>query len=456
MSELDRRLLLAGAGLAGVAALGRLAKAGPLDPPPGPVAPTGKTLTEVYDKIARSDAGFAEPRIPVESLPTDENGTRTITQTGSYYLTTNLEPSGGGSAIRVGASDVTLDLCGFRINQPASACIEVLNDNVTIRNGSLISTGTLWWAIKVSVPVKRLVVEDMIITAKSVGVGGTSVGYIERCSIRRCLFRVIGGADSNTLYLGDDAEVRDCHVETGLAYGITVGKRARIFDCSIVNVTEQWNTCITAGDGSRISRLSVEYRHGSVGFSGCIRTGNHCHISDCVFSPTDSFASTNSHVISTGSNCVVSGCVMSVVRRGILLGPDSTCRECSLLGGREPIVAADRCVVTDCQIRSMPLESSPPTAVTLGSDCIAIRNSILNAEGGTGIRVVGQRNRIEANTVRGCLVGISSMEASTFVACNQCSGNTTDYSLAPGTKAGPIVSSPADPNGSHPWANFAT
>jgi len=53
-----------------------MSKAGPLDPPPGPIGPTGKTLQEIYDKVsststkvAVSDQGVAEPRTPVRSLP---------------------------------------------------------------------------------------------------------------------------------------------------------------------------------------------------------------------------------------------------------------------------------------------------------------------------------------------------------------------------------------------------
>ena len=68
--------------------------------PPGPPALTMKTLQQV------------EPRVPISSAPF------TISQPGSYYLTTNLTVS-GGNAITIAANGVTLDLNGFTIASTA-------------------------------------------------------------------------------------------------------------------------------------------------------------------------------------------------------------------------------------------------------------------------------------------------------------------------------------------------
>lgn len=72
--------------------------------PPGAPAPTMKTLGEV------------EPRTPITNAP------HTITQSGSYYLTTNLITTGHGIIIR--ADLVTLDLMGFSLtgDRGASNC----------------------------------------------------------------------------------------------------------------------------------------------------------------------------------------------------------------------------------------------------------------------------------------------------------------------------------------------
>jgi hypothetical protein len=92
--------------------------------PPGAPAPTMKTLQQV------------EPRVPISSAPF------TITEPGSYYLTTNLTVS-GGDAITIATSGVTLDLNGFTISStanPASGTAILLSDalkNVAILNGHI-------------------------------------------------------------------------------------------------------------------------------------------------------------------------------------------------------------------------------------------------------------------------------------------------------------------------------
>ena len=92
--------------------------------PPGPPAPTMKTLQQV------------EPRVPISTAPF------TISQPGSYYLTTNLTVS-GGNAITIAANGVTLDLNGFTISStanPASGTAVLINgglQDITIQNGHI-------------------------------------------------------------------------------------------------------------------------------------------------------------------------------------------------------------------------------------------------------------------------------------------------------------------------------
>ena len=100
MGSIDRRVILAGAGLAGVAALSRMAKAGPLEPPQGPIQPTGRTLQEIYDKIARGGpSGTPEARIPIQGLTGTPTALYCIKQPGWYYLTGNGQGGPGKCAI---------------------------------------------------------------------------------------------------------------------------------------------------------------------------------------------------------------------------------------------------------------------------------------------------------------------------------------------------------------------
>jgi parallel beta-helix repeat protein len=92
--------------------------------PPGAPAPTMKTLQQV------------EPRVPISSAPF------TISQPGSYYLTTNLTVS-GGNAITIATNGVTLDLNGFTISSttnPASGTAVLIGSglrNIAIQNGHI-------------------------------------------------------------------------------------------------------------------------------------------------------------------------------------------------------------------------------------------------------------------------------------------------------------------------------
>ncbi|MCF7855589.1 MAG: right-handed parallel beta-helix repeat-containing protein [Candidatus Pacebacteria bacterium] len=68
--------------------------------PPGSPAPTMRTLLQV------------EPRTPIDSIP------YTVTESGSYYVTSNLVSTGDGITIQ--ASYVTVDLMGFTLEGDSS------------------------------------------------------------------------------------------------------------------------------------------------------------------------------------------------------------------------------------------------------------------------------------------------------------------------------------------------
>ena len=90
---------------------------GPLNPP-GPPAPTMKSLDELATKLDQANTKLdqtnasAEKRVDVLTLPGSATASHIISQPGSYFLGGNII-GGGKTAIEISASNVSLDLNGF-------------------------------------------------------------------------------------------------------------------------------------------------------------------------------------------------------------------------------------------------------------------------------------------------------------------------------------------------------
>jgi hypothetical protein len=214
MESIDRRVLLAGAGLAGVAALTRAAKAGPLTPPPGPVSSTGKTLQQVYDKIARGgDAGTPEARIPIQGLPGSSTALHVIDAPGSYYLAGNVIGVPGKSAIEILADDVEIECDGYNFLgvQGTRACISTPSPRRCI---GVYDGGFQNWH-------------------------GCSINLSNSfdCLVEECWFNSCVGESPDptsppaTCALGDGGVVYDCDVRKCFGGMVRVGRRGIIEEC---------------------------------------------------------------------------------------------------------------------------------------------------------------------------------------------------------------------------------
>lgn len=228
MEELHRRLILAGAGLAGVAGLSRLAKAGPLDPPVGPITPTGKTLQRIDDRIARTDAGFAEPRIPVQSLPGSASAVHVITQPGSYYLTENISGEPGKNGIEIRADSVSLDLSGHALigNGGLSGVTSPLSFGAfRVFNGS--ASGWSEWGIDLQGAIANgyLSAIENIIVSESGGGIRVRLGRVRECTVWGCATNGIEGVTS---------VIESCFAGSNANVGIQAGFTSAVHRCNAV------------------------------------------------------------------------------------------------------------------------------------------------------------------------------------------------------------------------------
>ena len=225
---------------------------GSLTPPAGTPAPTMKTLDEIDQSVSNTTATvkIAEPRTPLvageSGVYINANGTISITQSGSYYLTSNLTVS-SLNGIVINTNGVTLDLNGFTIRTSSAIAsgsgILIQGSNISICNGHIVS-GTVYhsgasgnqytgpgfqngiYAIDtysniricdvfvsgckfsgIDIKSKASLVESC--TVKTVGATGINAGVVNNCSATTCGGMAIYGI-----------QITDCRgVSTG-SYGI--------------------------------------------------------------------------------------------------------------------------------------------------------------------------------------------------------------------------------------------
>lgn len=170
---------------------------GPLTPS-GPPEATMKTLDQI------------EPRTPISSLP------YTISQSGSYYFTGNLQfTANSGDAITITASNVTIDLMGFTLSSSAAVTgvgISVLDTGITIRcisirNGAIAGNTT--------------VTASGSPTTWSVNLAGFVSGISNACSHASFNDLIVKGTQSYGLVsFADYATVSNVHAEQNGGSGI--------------------------------------------------------------------------------------------------------------------------------------------------------------------------------------------------------------------------------------------
>lgn len=196
--------------------------------PPGAPGPTMKTLDQV------------EPRIPISSVP------YVISESGSYYVTTNLTCLANSThGIQITAHNVTLDLNGFTLSGPGDDSghgIYATLAGVHVKNG-IVRNWTADGAFGVYLSV-RSSIQDVVVLECSSGIrmnGNSSL--VDNCTVQR-----LGDASGVTygIYLDHGSTVRNSRVSdiTGSTstYGIRTGEDCQVLDCAVWNVKSNNNT----------------------------------------------------------------------------------------------------------------------------------------------------------------------------------------------------------------------
>lgn len=399
MERTLRTLTLAATCLAAMPAL-----AGPVTPPAGPVASTMKTLDQV------------EARIPVQSLQGSSTGKHMITQPGSYYLTGNILGEAGKSGIEIWSGDVTIDLNGFELRGVAGAAhgIRVVHASMTnleIRNGTIHSWPQTCVEAGVSANVQ---LRDLRVRAS--GKSGISAGWhpiVENC-------QSIGNAE----------------------YGIFCNDRATVSNClSNGNGFDGFRS----GDGSTFRNCTASH-NGHDGFD----VNSACTLSGCASQHNTLFGM---HLIDV---CAVTGCTLSGnVGGGLEAQHAATIRGCSISGSgaRGVNITGTGSLISECVVRG-----STGDGIRVNTMCTVLNCTVdLNrAVGAAGIRLAGQGNRAEGNSVSNNTLGIDVDGTSNLVVRNSFTFNPGAVEAAAGNTVAQVITTPGLGFAStDPWANFA-
>lgn len=247
-----------------------LTLAGPINPPAGPVSSTMKSLSEVEPRIA----------INATNTPGDAASMFVISQPGSYYLVGDIATTGAKTAIRVLATDVTVDLNGFVIRRGIDSTssrgitddhdTENAEQTIAIRNGTISGFHTTNAAAVSFGGNSTLKITDMMLQSNHSGVlndnGSTYAANILASGVSRDSGRGIASSDAS--------RITGCNVSNfGVGYDFTEGL---LMD----------STADACGRGAFASRGRISNCVFTTSFSGAVgvESSSYTNISDCFFS----------------------------------------------------------------------------------------------------------------------------------------------------------------------------
>ncbi|MEZ5980344.1 MAG: hypothetical protein R3F34_19325 [Planctomycetota bacterium] len=253
-------------------------------------------------------------------------------------------------------------------------------------------------------------------------------------------FTLRGGDDSQIGVLALSAEnivVRNGRLQSWEAAGILVGVNGRIEHLSIL-------ACDDAIFGARST--TVEDVHVAFATGRCIELAYGSIVRDSTIQ-----ASSGAELgLSLDESCTAENVVVSGSMIGISCGRACRVSSCSV-SNCDDVGLVGESFAELLGVRA--LECGRGLAVT--DDCV-VRDCMVTGALGHAVEVLGERNRVEGNSVTGCAGGIRVAGKHNLVVRNMVFDSGLDYAVAPLNPTGPVLRDFSTIQSQHPQANFAT
>lgn len=237
------------------------AMAGPINPPPGPVQSTMKTLSNV------------EPRIPIDAVntPGDADSLFKIAQPGSYYLTGNVQGVAGRHGIEIASSNVTIDLMGFTLAGVPGSLDGIVCEStchaIAVRNGSVSNWGGTGLNLDAPSGFNTGGLVERIAATQN---GQRGFAASRNAIVRNCV-AAFNGQDG--IYVSLNSVVVECSARQNGGAGIVTGS-----GCSITSSASRANTYgIVTADSCVVAFCSTTFN----ALDG-IWVSNDCYVKDNV------------------------------------------------------------------------------------------------------------------------------------------------------------------------------
>jgi parallel beta-helix repeat protein len=386
------------------------------------------------------DAAQDEVRTPISSLPF------TITASGSYYVTGNLDGSSGG--IDIDVNDVTIDLMGFTLNGGGTVNDHGIyftsRSNVTIRNGTVRGFGYagLYQGNKTT---RYATVMDV----KALGNGALGVTSLY----------------SGIFLYSSNSHIERCTAGDNGGHGIYAHASSKLINNTAYNNTGTY--AIYGGTGSTLSGNTAHDNTGTYAIYGSIastlsgntaynNTGTYAIFSNSssTLSGNTAYSNTGTYAITGGSGSVLSGntAYNNTGTYTILGGYGSTLsgntaynntgtyaiygRLASILSGNSVYYNAgwgiygngSNLIKDNTASYNNTANTAGRGGLRAGSDSRVVGNT-LDSNYQNNIYVYSSDSTIESNTVTDSTNGIFFNNSGNFYGNNRAAGNITNFNL---------------------------